>query len=147
MAAHQDLPPPGGFGTVATARTFVKGLIAPCVWVGIMGVWTYWGIRHYAYECKRRAIIKTELLENYVAVEPFLLAERERKFLRQLRNNREAERELMKDDPNWEVGTYYGDRLYVTLPPNSLPPVPNIEYMAHRPRSEAVLERIPDRDR
>lgn len=147
MAAHQDLPPPGGFGTVATARTYVKGLIAPCVWIGIMGVWTLWGIKQYGKQCKIRAIIKTELAENYAALEPFLLAERERRFLKQLRINREAERELMKDNPNWTVGTYYGMPLYVTLPPNSIPPICNLEYFSQRPKGDNHLERLPDRDR
>lgn len=38
-----------------------------------------------------------------LAVYPMLLAERDREYLKQLRKNRDAEAELMKDVPGWEV--------------------------------------------
>ena len=52
------------------------------------------------------------------ALEPMLLAERDRELLKQLRKNRAAEAELMKDVPGWEVGTWFGQPVYRTLSDN-----------------------------
>ena len=41
-----------------------------------------------------------------------MLAERDREFLKQLRKNRDAEEKLMKDVEGWEVGTFYGHKVY-----------------------------------
>lgn len=38
-----------------------------------------------------------------MAIYPMLLAERDREYLKQLRRNRDAEAELMRDVPGWEV--------------------------------------------
>ena len=38
-----------------------------------------------------------------------------REFLKQLRRNRDCERDLMADVEGWEVGTYFGQPLYKTL--------------------------------
>ena len=38
-----------------------------------------------------------------------------REYLKQLRRNRDCERELMSDVEGWEVGTYFGQPLYKTL--------------------------------
>ena len=45
-----------------------------------------------------------------------MLAERDRAFLKQLRLNREYEAELMKDVPGWEVGTWFGQKVFATEP-------------------------------
>merc|ERR1719323_2347724 len=50
-----------------------------------------------------------------LALEPMMLAERDREYLKQLRRNRDCERDLMKDVEGWEVGTYFGQPLYKTL--------------------------------
>ena len=56
-----------------------------------------------------------------LAIEPLMLAERDREFLKQLRRNRDAEEKLMKDVEGWEVGTFYGHKVYkvksATAPP------------------------------
>lgn len=36
--------------------------------------------------------------------------------MKQCRINRDDERELMKNDPEWEVGTYYREPIYITMP-------------------------------
>ena len=41
-----------------------------------------------------------------------MLAERDREFLKQLRRNRDAEEKLMADVEGWEVGTFYGHKVY-----------------------------------
>ena len=38
-----------------------------------------------------------------------------REFLKQLRRNRDCERDLMADVEGWEVGTYFGQPLYKTM--------------------------------
>merc|ERR1712073_170163 len=50
-----------------------------------------------------------------LALEPMMLAERDREYLKQLRRNRDCERDLMADVEGWEVGTYFGQPLYKTL--------------------------------
>ena len=52
----------------------------------------------------------------HLAVQPMLLAERDRKYLKFLRVQRDAEVELMADVKDWEVGTYYGEKVYKTVP-------------------------------
>lgn len=52
------------------------------------------------------------MIESKIALEPFLLAESDRTLLKTLWVNREEERELMKDEPGWVVGTWYGDKVY-----------------------------------
>lgn len=37
----------------------------------------------------------------------------------------------MANVPGWEVGTYYGEALYKTMPEDYLPYVPLREYYAH----------------
>ena len=90
--------------------------------------------------CKEKwAREKIEDRAGQVALEPLLVAERDRyagrnanalmgppvvmkgivyfrEYLKQLRKNREAEAELMKDVEGWEVGTYFGQPVYRTLP-------------------------------
>merc|ERR1712062_513493 len=55
---------------------------------------------------------QTEERSTQFAIEPMMLAERDRVFLKQCKANRDAETALMKDVPGWEVGTYYGIKLY-----------------------------------
>ena len=47
-----------------------------------------------------------------LAIEPLMLAERDREYLKQLRRNRDAEEKLMADVEGWEVGTFYGHKVY-----------------------------------
>jgi hypothetical protein len=42
------------------------------------------------------------------------------RFLKQLHRNREEEAKLMANVPGWEVGTWYGEPVYRTLPPDTL---------------------------
>ncbi len=53
-------------------------------------------------------------------------------YLRHMRYNREVERELMKDVPDWKVGTLWGRPVYKTLPEGALPDVISNEWYAHR---------------
>ena len=55
-----------------------------------------------------------------LAIYPMLLAERDRAYLKQLRINREEERDLMKNVPGWKVGTWYGEPIYTGKDPDFL---------------------------
>jgi NADH dehydrogenase (ubiquinone) 1 alpha subcomplex subunit 13 len=44
-----------------------------------------------------------------------LLAERDRGYIKQLKLNRDAEEDLMKDVEGWEVGTWFGEPIYKTV--------------------------------
>ena len=44
--------------------------------------------------------------------------------------NREEERELMKNYPEWEVGTYFREPVYITLQNQFIEPS-YFEFMAH----------------
>lgn len=48
----------------------------------------------------------------------------------QCRKNRDEERELMKNYPEWEVGTYFREPVYRTMPNNFHEPT-YFEFMAH----------------
>lgn len=80
--------------------------------------------------------MKIEQGEHFIAAQPFLYAEQERKFLLHLRNLREEEKELMKNVPGWKYGTLYGEPIFKTLPKDTLPPIQGFEYTAHRPTWE-----------
>lgn len=53
-----------------------------------------------------------EMDESRSCIEPLLLAEQDRIVLRQYRANRDEEEKLMKDVPGWEVGTWFGEKVY-----------------------------------
>jgi len=53
-----------------------------------------------------------EMDESRSCIEPILLAEQDRIVLRQYRANRDEETKLMKDVPDWEVGTWFGEKVF-----------------------------------
>ena len=67
---------------------------------------------------------------------PLMLAERDRHYIRACRNNRDAELDLMADVPEWECGTWYGQKVFKTVPDSDLLHYyslgrPSPEYGAH----------------
>lgn len=63
-----------------------------------------------------------------------LLAEKDREYLKQLRRNRDEERELMKNVEGWKVGTWYGEPIYKTGKPDDPLFQPTLyEYYIHAP--------------
>jgi len=56
--------------------------------------------------------------------------------LKQLRRNRDDEAKLMANVPGWVVGTWYGEPVYKTLPPDTLVTPHISEFYAHGPESE-----------
>lgn len=59
----------------------------------------------YLYYLTTKRIKKhdIEMRSAKMAIYPMLLAERDREYLKQIRRNRDAEAELMRDVPGWEV--------------------------------------------
>lgn len=127
------MPPPGGFSTISFERTFAKPFMRQGFWLAILVGLSVSGPFYVKEFKKRYRVLKIEQTEHFIAVQPFLIAEQERKFLRHLRILREEERELMKDHPGWKLGTLYGEPIFKTLPENALPPVNPTDWMAHTP--------------
>jgi len=89
----------------------------------------------------RRLALKVELNDSRLAVTPLIQAERDRKILKAVRGNWEEEQDLMKDVTGWEVGTWYGERLYKTIDQDTwFDPLPD-EVFQHNSRS-AMYNRI-----
>lgn len=128
----QDMPPPGGFGTFSVARTLPRPFLRNGAAIASFFVFTtFYGAHQQRKYIMNMKAQKAEIVEHYIAVEPFIIAERERKFLKHLRLTREDERELMKDHKGWIVGTLYGEPVYKTRPKGELPIMPANEYAAH----------------
>jgi len=77
-----------------------------------------------------------DFADHMVAVEPLMLAERDRAFLRQLRHNRNIERNLMQNVPDWQVGTLWGKPIFKNVSEEALPNVSMGEFLAHRANLE-----------
>lgn len=85
----------------------------------------------YYLNCKAVHARELEARSASFAIYPMLLAERDRAYLKQLRRNREEERELMKNVEGWKVGTWYGEPIYQTKDPDTLNPQTYHEYYVH----------------
>ena len=85
----------------------------------MIGFTIYQTAMFYYYTKYRKPAIKArhrEAVDTRLALQPMLLAERDRGYVEQLKKNRDAENELMKDVPEWKTGTFYGTPVYKTAP-------------------------------
>lgn len=129
----QEMPPPEGFAPIDVFRKApnrpVNGLLV------IVGIWTL-SIMGYKYVSYVKRKYQQEFRENEevrIALTPFLLAERERLYLKQIRRNRDYEASLMADVPGWKVGHWHDYPLYHN--PRGLWCEPNVdEFYAHTSR-------------
>ncbi|XP_072938439.1 NADH dehydrogenase [ubiquinone] 1 alpha subcomplex subunit 13 [Epargyreus clarus] len=131
IAKKQDLPPPGGYKPIPYKRIPAKQYFSGYAWfAGYIGMTV---VSAYLFNITQKKIHKNEIEARSakLAIYPMLLAERDREYLKQLRRNRDAEAELMHDVPGWEVGTYYGERVYKLVPPDALVEPIFHEYYAH----------------
>ncbi|KAL0820970.1 hypothetical protein ABMA28_005626 [Loxostege sticticalis] len=127
----QDLPPPGGYKPIPFKRIPAKSYFSGyAIFAGYIGI-TAGAMYLYHLNYKQIKKNEIEMRSAKMAIYPMLLAERDREYLKQLRRNRDAEAELMRDVPGWEVGTYYGERVYKRLPPDALVEPIFHEYYAH----------------
>ncbi|CAH2049507.1 unnamed protein product, partial [Iphiclides podalirius] len=136
IARKQDLPPPGGYKPIPYKRLPAKQLFSGyTIFAGYIGM-TVGAIYLYNLTAKQIKKHEIEMRSAKMAIYPMLLAERDREYLKQIRRNRDAEAELMRDVPGWEVGTYYGERVYKLIPPDTLVEPIFHEYYAHSSPSD-----------
>uniref|UniRef100_U5EGY7 NADH dehydrogenase [ubiquinone] 1 alpha subcomplex subunit 13 n=1 Tax=Corethrella appendiculata TaxID=1370023 RepID=U5EGY7_9DIPT len=116
VARLQDLPPKGGYEKIpfkrVPAKSYFHGSTIIAAYFGISS----FGLYLYYLNAKRNHFNDIEIRSAKLATMPLLLAERDREYLKQLRRNRDEEAELMKNVPGWEVGTWYGEPIYKTVP-------------------------------
>ncbi|XP_037788446.1 NADH dehydrogenase [ubiquinone] 1 alpha subcomplex subunit 13-like [Penaeus monodon] len=132
-APTQDLPPKGGYEAInfkrIPARTLFSGRQIFAGFSLMTAVAGYLYFRTY----KKIRIEEVEMRSATLALEPLLLAERDREFLKQLRRNRDEEEKLMAGVEGWEVGKHYGEPIYKTVPSDRfIDPIVQ-EYYAHGP--------------
>eukprot|EP00088_Acartia_fossae_P022450 TRINITY_DN2364_c0_g1_i1.p1 TRINITY_DN2364_c0_g1~~TRINITY_DN2364_c0_g1_i1.p1 ORF type:complete len:153 (-),score=28.23 TRINITY_DN2364_c0_g1_i1:165-623(-) len=129
-AFKQDLPPKGGYAPINFRRIPARQVLnAPLIYGGLFASMA-WGYYFYKKDRARASAELLELRSSDLAIEPLMLAERDREFLKQCRRNRDAEAELMKDVEGWEVGTWYGHKVYKTLGDKWIDPEIN-DFYAH----------------
>ena len=131
----QDLPPKGGYAPINYKRIPAKSVLnAPLIYGGLFASMIY---GYYQYKRGMRQVFKEEIemKSASLAITPLMLAERDREYLKQLRKNRDAEEKLMSDVEGWEVGTFYGHKVYKTLG-DQLPMMGWDEFYIHTNRNE-----------
>ncbi|XP_033226324.1 NADH dehydrogenase [ubiquinone] 1 alpha subcomplex subunit 13 [Belonocnema kinseyi] len=138
----QDMPPPGGYGPIQTDRIKIRNFMTAPLTIGLFVASQFIGFYFYGLNYKKIKDEKAEMKSARFAMFPMLLAERDRAFLKQLRKNRDEERELMKNDPEWEVGTYYGEPIYITRPAEEFREPTFQEFYAHASWSESIALRM-----
>ncbi|KAK4291211.1 hypothetical protein Pmani_028675 [Petrolisthes manimaculis] len=136
MAARtQDLPPKGGYAPInftrIPARSYFSGYQ---LFAGYAVVTAFAG---YVYFRTYRQIRneEIEMRSGQMAIQPMLIAERDREFLKQMRRNRVEEEKLMSGVEGWEVGKFYSEPIYKTLPDNKFMDPIVQEFFAHGPSS------------
>ncbi|VDN01133.1 unnamed protein product [Thelazia callipaeda] len=133
---RQDMPPPGGYAKFNWSRTYPKVLLKAEKLLGGVAFLAIYGI--FQARAIKRAIL-TERFEDkdlYIAMTPFLYAERDRRWLKLLKKNRENEIKLaeISGDKAWRVGTWYGEPVYFTLQDRWWDPSSH-EVYAHSPKN------------
>uniref|UniRef100_A0A1B6E8A5 NADH dehydrogenase [ubiquinone] 1 alpha subcomplex subunit 13 n=1 Tax=Clastoptera arizonana TaxID=38151 RepID=A0A1B6E8A5_9HEMI len=135
-ARKQDMPPSGGFRPLNFERVPPKTYFGgPTMILGFLGLSAgslYLFYLHY----KKVQRDRIELRSAVHAITPMLLAERDREYLKQLRRNRDEEAKLMQNVEGWEVGTFYGEPIYKTIPQDTFVGPMMKEYYIHAKDSE-----------
>ncbi|XP_058805363.1 NADH dehydrogenase [ubiquinone] 1 alpha subcomplex subunit 13 [Phymastichus coffea] len=133
----QEMPPAGGYGSIQWKRVPLKTIFTPSLTIGLYVLATTLGTigYYYSYQKVKRDEIEMRSARNVILA--LMLAERDRAFLKQCRINRDEERELMKDVPEWEVGTYFREPVYITQPKKFHVPT-YWEFNAHADMFEAT---------
>merc|ERR1711872_916712 len=132
MAAHaQDMPPKGGYAPITYHRIPAKNLFKGWHFFAAYGVVTTAAAFQFFETYKQVKQNEIEMHSATPALQPLLIAERDRAWLKQLSQNRDEEEKLMANVEGWEVGTYYGEPIYKTVDPKKwIDPILQ-EYFAH----------------
>jgi len=112
---RQDMPPKGGYKAFQWAKVPGKKRLSGYATFGIFAGVTAAAWIGYIFEQKAKKKVIIEMNDGRIALAPLLLAEEQRAYLKQLRANRDEENELMKNVPNWQTGTWYGEPVYENL--------------------------------
>jgi len=117
---RQDMPPEGGYAKIYTQRTFPRVGSKTGKRFGL-AMAVLFGLGVFKQKNYFKAQMRWTVEQNDVklVMNVFQYAERDRLWLKFLRRNREEERALMKDVPGWRVGTFYGEPIFYTLPPDN----------------------------
>lgn len=91
------------------------------------------GLYIYYLNCRKIKREEIEMRSSRHALMPLLFAERDREYLKQLKRNRDEENDLMRNVPGWETGTWFGEKIFKTLPEDTLVDPIFKEYYAHAP--------------
>lgn len=127
----QELAPTGGYSSINFKRVPLKAVLSPKALFGAYIAVTLGA--NYMFFLTDKQILREEIemrsCRNVML--PIVLAERDRLYLKQLRRNRDEEAKLMANVPGWEVGTWYGEPIYKTLPKDAWVDVHYDEFYVH----------------
>ncbi|XP_076653455.1 NADH dehydrogenase (ubiquinone) B16.6 subunit [Halictus rubicundus] len=112
----QDMPPKGGYAPYQIERIPLRTVIGGRTGLAIFLACTYGGFYMYGQTYKHIKMNEIEMRSARHALQPLLEAERDRAILKHMRRLREEEADLMKDFPGWEVGKFFSEPLFSTLP-------------------------------
>ncbi|EAT42790.1 AAEL005538-PA [Aedes aegypti] len=115
-AKLQDMPPKGGYQNIPFARIPAKKYFKGWQMIAAYAGFTTAGLSMYYLNCKENQRNDVEMRSARNVIYALLLAERDREYLKQLKRNRDEEADLMKDVKGWQVGTWYGEPVFKTLP-------------------------------
>jgi NADH dehydrogenase (ubiquinone) 1 alpha subcomplex subunit 13 len=102
--AVQDMPPPGGFPKIETARNLPdRGPSGAMLWGGSALI-IMWGFAMVGRENHKRSNDAMESRESRLAIIPLLQAESDLRTLQQEIDDTRIEAAIMKDVKGWEVG-------------------------------------------
>ncbi|XP_053202362.1 NADH dehydrogenase [ubiquinone] 1 alpha subcomplex subunit 13-like [Panonychus citri] len=142
----QDMPPPGGYPPIHIERMRSKRVISNfsifCFGVAV----SLWNIRTSRNKRFQRDLRNIEITNSLVALEPFIEAERDRLYLKNLHYLRDEEAETMSRFPDWVPGTFFGQQRFKTLPPGANPPAEIYEFWMFRPARNRLDYIFPDRN-
>ncbi|EGD76730.1 hypothetical protein PTSG_08081 [Salpingoeca rosetta] len=112
----QDRPRPGGFPTINYARNVPKrGPSGLAIVLGGAAVFVL-GMYKINEGRRQRKLLHQENVNSRLVLEPFLNAEKDRRYIQQVAEQLEAESIIMRDVKGWKVG----ERVYNTdrfIPP------------------------------
>lgn len=109
------MPPPGGYRPIVWEKIPAKTICTAPRLFGGLAISTMIGAIGYYFTFNKMQALGLEEVDARIAIEPILQAERDREFLKQIKKNIAAEKELMKNVPGWEEGTCYGEPIYKTV--------------------------------
>jgi len=116
----QDLPPKGGYAPITFKRIPAQQIMKDRWWLGAFIVYQTGALIYMKHALNQEKKLRVEERSVELALQPLLLAERDRGLIKFLKKQRDQEEDLFSDVPDWEVGTFYGTPVYKTVPDSLL---------------------------